>query len=161
VTTPELIDLLREFYAERLALRNRHIVGATHVRQYDFNNTYQYIIAREDQHLEWVGRAITELNSQLPAGASAQNDIERGGTAEARVLRDDAATAQAFVERWRPRIEAMTQARHQSMLRVILGETLEHKRFFDQAVAGRTDLLGRHTDGATRVGEVLPTRWIE
>ena len=42
----------------------------------------------------------------------------------------------------------MPNARHRSMLRVILGETLEHKRFFDQALAGRTDLLGRRADGA-------------
>jgi hypothetical protein len=47
------------------------------------------------------------------------------------------------------------------MLRVILGETMEHKRFFDQAIAGRSDLLGRHPDGAETTGHVLPTRWIE
>jgi hypothetical protein len=48
------------------------------------------------------------------------------------------------------------------MLRVILGEALEHKRFFDQALAGRTDLLGRRGQvlGPSH-GEVLPTRWIE
>ena len=56
--------------------------------------------------------------------------------------------AQTFVDTWRPRVEAMPNARHRSMLRVILGETLEHKRFFDQALAGRTDLLGRRADGA-------------
>ena len=37
----------------------------------------------------------------------------------------------------------MTNARHRGMLRVILGETLEQKRFFEQGLAGRTDLLGR------------------
>jgi hypothetical protein len=48
------------------------------------------------------------------------------------------------------------------MLRVILGETLEQKRFFDQALAGRTDLLGRRGEEVgPRVGEVLSTRWIE
>jgi hypothetical protein len=56
----------------------------------------------------------------------------------------------------------MTHARHRGMLRVILGETLEQKRFFEQALAGRTDLLGRRSEqmGAP-VGQVLPTRWIE
>ena len=48
------------------------------------------------------------------------------------------------------------------MLRVILGETLEHKRFFEQALAGRTDLLGkREKQLGAAFGEVLPTRWIE
>ena len=70
--------------------------------------------------------------------------------------------AQAFVDRWRPRVETMRNARHGKMLRVILGESLEQKRFFEQALAGRTDLLGRrggHLEPAR--GEVLSTRWIE
>ncbi len=68
----------------------------------------------------------------------------------------------AFVERWKPRVEAMTNARHRGMLRVILGETLEQQRFFEQALAGRDDLLGRRTsDVGVRVGEVMQTRWIE
>ena len=37
----------------------------------------------------------------------------------------------------------MANARHAKMLRLILGEMLEQKRFFEQALAGRTDLLGR------------------
>jgi len=47
------------------------------------------------------------------------------------------------------------------MLKVILGESIEHTRFFEQAAAGLEDLLGRRTDGAERVGGVLPTRWLE
>ena len=68
------------------------------------------------------------------------------------MIDEDARGAQAFVDRWRPRVEAMTNARHRGMLRVILGETLEQKRFFEQALAGRTDLLGRRTEdvGAAR-----------
>jgi hypothetical protein len=56
----------------------------------------------------------------------------------------------------------MTNARHARMLGVILGEVLEQKRFFEQALAGRTDLLGRRSDvlGPSQ-GEVLPSRWIE
>jgi len=43
-----------------------------------------------------------------------------------------------------------------------VGETLEQKRFFEQALAGQTDLLGRRPDHVgPRVGHVLPTRWIE
>ena len=55
----------------------------------------------------------------------------------------------------------LSHARHRTMLNVIIGETLEHKRFFEQAVAGRADLLGRRADGAGTGGGVLPTRWIE
>jgi hypothetical protein len=47
------------------------------------------------------------------------------------------------------------------MLNVIVGETLEHKRFFEQAAAGRTDLLGNRPQGAGTGGGVLPVRWIE
>ncbi len=65
------------------------------------------------------------------------------------------------MDTWRPRVEPMPNARHLSLLRVILGETLEQKRFFEQAVAGRTDLLGRRADGAGTGGGVLPVRWIE
>ena len=163
MTTPELIDLLRECYTARLALRQRHVAAAQFVRHYDFNNAYQYIIAREDQHLEWLQRAILELGERVSLEDTAPplRMSETGDAAQARVLREDAAAAQAFVEQWRSRIERMTHARHKAMLRVILGETLEHKRFFEQALAGREDLLGRRTDGATRVGEVLPTRWVE
>jgi hypothetical protein len=38
---------------------------------------------------------------------------------------------------------------------------LEQKRFFDQAVAGRRDLLGRRTSPSEASGSVLPTRWVE
>ncbi|MBA2602088.1 MAG: hypothetical protein H0U94_00740 [Acidobacteria bacterium] len=46
------------------------------------------------------------------------------------------------------------------MLRVILGEIVEQQRFFDLALAGRTDLLGRRADGAGTGGGVMPTRWV-
>jgi hypothetical protein len=34
----------------------------------------------------------------------------------------------------------------------------EHLRIFEQALAGRTDMLGRHSDGKVLRGEVLPGR---
>jgi hypothetical protein len=64
------------------------------------------------------------------------------------------------VERWRDRVESLPNARHRSMLRVILGETLEQQRFFDQALAGRDDLLGRRADGAGTGDGVMATRWV-
>jgi hypothetical protein len=50
------------------------------------------------------------------------------------------------------------------MLQVILGEALEHKRFFDQMIAGREDLLGRRSNGPGKDGTgdgVMAVRWIE
>ena len=47
------------------------------------------------------------------------------------------------------------------MLAVILGEVLEQQRFFEQALAGRTDLLGRRGQNLEPAqGEVLPSRWV-
>jgi hypothetical protein len=47
------------------------------------------------------------------------------------------------------------------MLQVILGETAEHKRFFDQMLEGRDDLLGRRHANVGTGGGVLSTRWVE
>jgi hypothetical protein len=55
----------------------------------------------------------------------------------------------------------VTNARHQGMLRVVLGEMLEHARLFEQAAEGRTDIIGTSLSIHTRRGEVIGTRWIE
>jgi hypothetical protein len=158
-----LLPLLQGFHREKLTMLLRHQASATLVNQYDFNNTYQYIVAREEAQLSWLAQAIQELDGN-PTEA-VETDRKMAGKARdlARaVIEDDARDAQAFVERWRPRVDAMSNARHQGMLRVILGETLEQKRFFEQALAGRTDLLGRRADQPEAAkGEVLPNRWIE
>lgn len=162
----DTLALLQEFYREKLTAVLRHQAAARYVSQYDANNTYQYIINREDTQLSWVGRAIVDLGGDAPADGVEPDRKPAGkakGTSAARPLfEEDARDAQAFIDRWKPRVDAMTNARHQGMLRVILGETMEQKRFFEQALAGRTDLLGRRTeDVGALVGEVLPTRWIE
>ncbi len=96
------------------------------------------------------------------AGPEPQRGAGDKAAAQRAVFEEDARGAQTFVDRWRPRVDAMTNARHRGMLRVVLGETLEQKRFFEQALAGRNDLLGRRTaDVGERVGSVMPTRWIE
>jgi len=160
----DVLPLLQEFYAEKLASVLRHQAAAKYVTQYDANNAYQYIINREDAQLSWVGRAIVDLGGDVPAD-SAEPDRKpagKGASAVAALFKEDARDAAAFVERWKSRVEAMTNARHKGMLRVILGETIEQERTFEQALAGRTDLLGRRTDGVGKlVGEVLPTRWVE
>jgi hypothetical protein len=160
----DLLSLLQEFYRDKLTELLRHQAGARYVQQYDFNNTYQYIINREDVQLSWIGKAIEDLGAPFEdQAAEPQLQVSGKGDAAARiVIEADARQAQAFVDRWRPRVEAMTNARHRGMLRVVLGETLEQKRFFEQALAGQTDLLGRRPDHVgPRVGHVLPTRWIE
>ena len=157
----ELLDLLREFHREKEAMRQRHIAVARHVSQYEFNNTYQYIINREDGHVRWLYDAVTDMAGQ--AEDSPVPDLPSPGKkadAVMRLVTEDRDQARAFVERWTPRLEAMPNARHRTMLRLMLGETLEHVRFFDLALAGRTDLLGRRADGAGTGGGVLPTRWM-
>ena len=157
------ITLLQEFYLDRLALLMRHVEGAKLISDYENNNTYQYIIAREDMHVAWVRDAITDLGGEVPTKGTALAVPQggRGPSAEAAVIDDDIRHMHAFHERWKTRIEGVTNARHRTMLRVILGEVLEHKRFFEQAKADREDVLGRRMPGASTGGGVLPTRWME
>ena len=158
----EVLDLLREFYRDKASIRERHAAGARFVTNYDFNTTYQYIIAREDVQLRWLADAIVDLAGAVDTVPDADlTPTGKGEQAQRSILTDDSSAAAAFVDRWRDRVEKVTNARHRNMLRVILGETLEHKRFFDLAVAGREDLLGRRADGAGTDGEVLATRWVE
>lgn len=158
----EALDLLRAFYRDKSAMRQRHAASAALVADYDFNNTYQYVIAREDVQLNWLRDAIAEAGGAAQDAAMPTLDVQgKKEDAQRRVVTDDRDAAQAFVDRWRPRVEAMTNARNRVMLRVVLGETLEQKRFFDQMLAGRTDLLGRRAAGAGTKGDVLPTRWVE
>ena len=120
------------------------------------------VIAREDVQLNWLRDAITDLGGTLDEVAEpAIEAAAKGAELQAQLIREDGDAAQSFVDRWRPRMDALPNARHRSMLRVILGETLEHRRFFQQALAGRSDLLGRRADGAGTGGGVLGVRWIE
>ena len=159
----DLLALLEAFYRDKLTEVLRHTAGARAVSQYDANNTYQYVINREETQLSWLAQAITELGGTVPAaGPEPQRGAGDKAAAQRTVFEEDARSAQKFVDEWRPRVDAMTNARQRGMLRVVLGETLEQKRFFEQALAGRNDLLGRRTaDVGERVGSVMPTRWIE
>lgn len=159
---------LSEIAAERLAILQRHEAGARVVGHYDFNNAYQYIISREETHLQWVQNALAEFSAPLPPPSAAISvpAVQKTGktvqpSAYRAVLEDDARRLGEFVARWRPRVDALSHARHRLMLNVILGESLEHQRLFAQAASGMEDVLGRRTDGALRVGEVLPARWQE
>ena len=159
----DLLPLLEEFHREKLGMMLRHQAGARLITQYDVNNTYQYIVNRDDVQLSWLETAIRELGGTVPGSS----DAPRGGSGKAadqarRVIQEDSQESQAFVDRWRARVDAMANARHGKMLKLILGEVLEQKRFFDQALAGRTDLLGRRgAQVGPSHGTVLPSRWIE
>jgi hypothetical protein len=160
VKATELLALLRDFYRDKLAMRQRHVAVAKYVPDYDFNNTYQYVIAREDVQLNWLRDAITDMGGSLED--LAEPTIQGSGKdLQSQLIGEDRDAAQKFVDVWRPRLDAMPNARHRSLLHVIIGETLEHKRFFQQALAGRSDLLGRRADGAGTPGQVLGVRWIE
>jgi hypothetical protein len=159
----DTLALLQDFYREKLDMLLRHQAGARLIAQYDQNNTYQFIINRDETHLSWVGKAIEELGGQLADAAEPERAAKgKGADAAHAILSEDERDANAFVECWRPRVDQMSDARHAKMLRVILGEILEQQRFFAQALEGRTDLLGRRADvlGPAH-GEVLSTRWIE
>jgi hypothetical protein len=162
VKATELLELLKEFYREKLTMRQRHLAAARLVEHYDFNNTYQYVIAREEVQLTWLRDAIADMGGELADVAEPEvTATGKGDAALASIVGPDRDAAGAFVEKWRPRIETLANARHRTMLRLTLGETLEHKRFFEQMLAGRSDLLGRRADGAGTGGGVLGTRWIE
>ena len=155
----DLLQLLREFYREKAALRARHVAGARLVGDYNYNNAYQYVINREDVHLTWLRDAIADLGGSVEDPAEPTLSAS-GKDAAAQIFRDDSRELQAFMDRWKDRVEHVTHARNKTMLKLMLGEVLEQKRFVDQAAAGQQDLLGRRADGMGTLGKVLPTRWV-
>jgi len=164
----ELKKLLTDIAAERLALLQHHEAAARVVSHYDFNNAYQYVISREETHVQWLQSALAEFGAALPAPsavAAAPVAPKPGKKVDATtfrdILQDDARGLTSFVQKWRAHVGTMTHARHRNMVGVILGESLEHARLFEQAAGGAEDVLGRRTGGVPRVGAVLPTRWME
>lgn len=159
----ELLSLLQDFHRDRYALYDRHIRGAQAIADYEFNNTYQYIIAREEVHLRWLGAAMADLGGTDAAdkGNLSVPTEGKGAERERAIISDDAQQQAAFLARWEPRLADVHHARHGNMLRVILGEMREHKRFFDLALEGRDDLLGRRPAGASTGDGVMPVRWVE
>jgi hypothetical protein len=164
----DLRKFFTECFADRLALYDRHVAGAAVMGHYDFNNTYQYVVAREETHLNWLAAALEECCVETPAAATAlavPEVAKSKGRAEPaafrEILEDDAAGLSAFVDRWESPVAGLTHARHRTMLQVILGESREHQRLFEQAAGGFEDVLGRRTGGVERQGAVLSTRWVE
>jgi hypothetical protein len=162
VTAADLLALLQAFSRDKLALRERHVASAQQVSNYDFNNTYHYIINREDMQVGWLQDALAELGGALPRDVPPPPARTDGKAAEREraIVQDDAREAQAFLDKWQARVSGLRHARHRRMLQVILGETVEQRRFFDQMAGGRDDVLGRRTGGESTGGGVLPTRWL-
>ena len=165
----ELLDTLKQFHKQKLTLLRRHVAAARYVIDYDFNNTYQYVINREDMHVQWVADAVEDVATALGHTDLKLDDVAepevsvsgKGKAAQSSVFAQDRDSAKAFVEKWRPIVDTLKHARHRTMLNVVLGESLEHRRLFEQAAAGFEDVLGKRTTFAERVGAVLPTRWQE
>jgi hypothetical protein len=162
VKPTETLQRLLDVYAEKAALRRRHIAVAAVAGQYDVNNAYQYVIAREDQHLVWLADAIRAAGGAVPPDGPPESLPAAKGEEAVRLLaKADAESLDRFVAAWRPRVAEITQARHKLMLNLMLGELVEQGRLFHQAASGQLDLLGRRTGGARMPGSVLPTRWVE
>ncbi len=158
MTPTDLAPLLREFYAERLAILQRHVASAHRIGDYDVNNAYQYVVAREETHVYWVHRAVLDAGATVPAAAAEPGDPSGSGRD---IAAADAAVNHAFVAGWAPKVATVTHARHRKMLEVVLGEMQEHARLFQQAGEGRTDIIGVPVAGTVRAGSVLGTRWVE
>jgi hypothetical protein len=161
VKPTELVALLQECYRDRMALVERHKAVAVHVSSYDANNTYQYVINREETHLQWLADALFDLSASLPAappGPSVTLDGSKEGWRSA--AGEDARAGAAFLAKWRPRVEVLSHARNQTMLRLMLGEVQEQTRLIEQAAAGQPDVLGHSTVGAGTRGVVAGARWI-
>jgi len=160
------LKILSECHHDKLTIRQRHVAVARLVTNYAFNNTYQYVINREDVHLSWLEAAITELGGtpEVMPEPSLQAARGKGNETFLPLVAEDVRSADAFVTKWRGRLGELTNARHRTMLQLMCGETLEQKRFFEQMVSGREDLLGRRANGAGSPGTgdgVLAVRWIE
>ena len=160
MSAPTLADLIRDFYFERVALLMRHEDVAVTITDYDINNAYQYIIAREETHLSWLQHALLDLGAPMPQDPARGAALSIKGDGWKALAAADAKANAQFVDKWRPRLETITNARHKGMLNVILGEMLEHKRLFDQAAEGRRDLIGTSLDINDHTGKVMTARFV-
>lgn len=157
----ELIALLQDCYRDRLALAERHRVVAVHVPGYDANNTYQYVINREETHLEWIADALADLGAPLPEPPPGPSlTVERRKDAWKALVEEDGRRGRAFLAAWHPKVELLTHARNKTMLRLMLGEVQEQTRLIEQVASGEPDVLGRDGAGAGTRGVVAGTRWL-
>ena len=116
-SAPTQRALLQDAYRDRLALLNRHIDGATRMADYEFNNTYQYVIGRAEIHVQWLRDALVDLGAEVPADPPALAVPEgKGVSGERAILEDDQRSGRAFVDKWRARLADVRNARHRRLL---------------------------------------------
>lgn len=157
----ELIAFLQECYRERQVMFDRHRAVAAHVSAYDANNTYQYVVNREETHLRWLADALADLDAPLPGPAPGPSiTMGRGRDAWKALVEEDVRAGEAFLAKWTPRVEQVTNARNRTMLRLMLGEVEEQTGLFAQIAAGTADVLGRGGPRAGKRGAVAATRWV-
>lgn len=157
------LALLRELHRDKMTIYLRHIAVARLVSDYEFNNAYQFVINREDAHLKWLESAITEYGG-TPETVGEPTVTASAGKKNEKFLplvADDAQQAGELAAKWKPRAAEIRSERHRKLVNVIVGETLEQKRFFDHVGAGQDDLLGRRMAGASTGDGVMPVRWVE
>lgn len=159
MSEPTLAALIKDFYLERVSLLMRHEDVAQVVTDYDINNAYQYIIAREQTHLSWLQHALLDLGAPLVDDPARAGALSAKGDGWKSLCGEDARSNAQFVDQWRPRVETVSNARQKGMLQVVLGEMLEHKRLFDQAAAGNRDLIGKSLAINDHPGVVMADRW--
>jgi hypothetical protein len=159
VTPAELVRLLQSLYRETSELLLSRQARARSITSYEANNAYQQVLGRQDVHLRWISDALTDLGGAVPeVGLDESQATADKGTDVKTIVQSDALAQQAFIERWNARLETISNARHRKMVSLMLGEMAEHLRVFEQALEGRTDILGRHTEGKILRGAVLPAR---
>jgi len=120
----DLVAQLQELYRDKLTALLRHQIAAQSVGQYDANNTYQYILNREETHLSWIAAAIAELGGTVPDTVDPNRRVSDRGTGETAartVIEEDGRDAQALVDKWQFKLPTIANARHAKMIRLILG----------------------------------------
>ena len=109
VSDQPLAELIRDMYLERVSLLMRHEDVAQVITDYDINNAYQYIIAREETHLSWLQHALLDLGAKLVGDPSRGPALSAKGDAWKSLAADDARANGQFVDKWRPKVETVTQ----------------------------------------------------
>jgi hypothetical protein len=158
VTPAELLVFLQDFFRESLDLFQARERVAESVSAYDANNAYQQVLGRQEVHLQWLADAIAALGGKPVESGGRREPAKPGRDASRGQIDSDVRDQSAFIERWTPRLEAVTNARDRKMLNLIVGEMKEHLRALQQAGEGRTDVLGRHADGKILRGQVMAAR---
>ena len=157
VNPAELLTFLNEFHRDTLELFKARQANAQSVAAYDANNGFQQVLGRQEIHLQWLSDAITALGGAAADSLDQLSGMASRDTAKS-IIDGDADSQNTFIERWSPRVTAVTNARHRKMLELILGEMKEHLRVLQQASESRPDLLGRHADGKVLRGTVMAAR---